>query len=69
MAVLEARGKKFLLANQYTPGFMTELMRKDVKLAADMARELHVATPVADAALAQYDAAIDLGAVVPSRPC
>ena len=60
-AALEARGKKFLLANNYTPGFMTDLMRKDVKLAGELARQLHVATPVADAALAQYDAAIDLG--------
>jgi 3-hydroxyisobutyrate dehydrogenase-like beta-hydroxyacid dehydrogenase len=60
-AVLEARGKKFLLADNYTPGFMTELMRKDVKLAGDLARQHHVATPVADAALAQYDAAIGLG--------
>jgi 3-hydroxyisobutyrate dehydrogenase-like beta-hydroxyacid dehydrogenase len=60
-AVLDARGKKFLLADNYTPGFMTELMRKDVKLAADLAKQLRVATPVADSALAQYDAAIDLG--------
>lgn len=60
-AVLEARGKKFLLADNYNPGFMTELMHKDVKLAADLARQLHVATPVADSALAQYDAALDLG--------
>jgi 2-hydroxy-3-oxopropionate reductase/2-hydroxymethylglutarate dehydrogenase len=60
-AVLEARGKKFLLADNYTPGFMTELMRKDVKLAADLARQHQVATPVADSALAQYDAALKLG--------
>ena len=32
-AVFEARGKKFLLANQFVPGFMTELMHKDVALA------------------------------------
>jgi 3-hydroxyisobutyrate dehydrogenase len=60
-AVFEARGKKFLLANQYTPGFMTELMHKDVALAVGMAEQLGVPTPVAAHALEQYQAAIRLG--------
>jgi 2-hydroxy-3-oxopropionate reductase/2-hydroxymethylglutarate dehydrogenase len=60
-AVFEARGKKFILADQFTPGFMTDLMRKDVALAVEMAERLKVPTPVADQALAQYDAAISLG--------
>ena len=60
-AVFEARGKKFLLANRYTPGFMTELMHKDVALAVDMAGQLGVPTPVAAQALEQYQAAIRLG--------
>jgi 3-hydroxyisobutyrate dehydrogenase-like beta-hydroxyacid dehydrogenase len=60
-AVFEARGKKFLLANQFVPGFMTELMHKDVALAVEMASRLGVPTPVAAEALAQYQAAIRLG--------
>ena len=36
--LLEARGKKFLLADQFTPGFMLELMRKDMALAVSLAQ-------------------------------
>lgn len=60
-SVLEARGKKFVLANQFVPGFMTELMRKDMALAIEMAQRLNVPTPVAGSALQQYTAAMNLG--------
>lgn len=60
-AVFESRGKKFLLANQYQPGFMTELMRKDIALAVEMAQRLKVPTPVAASALQQYTAAMNQG--------
>ncbi len=59
--VLDARGKKFLLANQFTPGFMAELMRKDMSLAVEMADGLKVPTPVAASALQQYTTTINQG--------
>jgi len=60
-ALLEARGKKFLLADQFKPGFMTELMRKDMSLAVALADQLKVPTPVAAGALQQFTAALNQG--------
>jgi 3-hydroxyisobutyrate dehydrogenase len=60
-SLLEARGKKFLLADQFVPGFMTELMRKDMALAVSMAQSLNVPTPVAAGALQQYTSALNQG--------
>jgi 3-hydroxyisobutyrate dehydrogenase-like beta-hydroxyacid dehydrogenase len=60
-ALLEARGKKFLLADQFKPGFMTELMRKDMSLAVALADQLKVPTPVAAGALQQFTAALNCG--------
>lgn len=60
-AVLEARGRKFILADRYVPGFMTQLMRKDVALAVGLAQDLNVPTPVASCALALYTAAMNQG--------
>lgn len=60
-SLLEARGKKFLLADQFVPGFMTELMRKDMALAVSLAQALHVPTPVAAGALQQFTAALNAG--------
>lgn len=60
-SLLEARGKKFLLADYFTPGFMTELMRKDMALAVSLAQELKVPVPVAAGALQQYTAAMNQG--------
>lgn len=59
--LLEARGRKFLLADQFTPGFMLELMRKDMALAVSLAQECHVPTPLAAGALQQYTAAMNQG--------
>ena len=59
--MLEARGKKFLLADHFVPGFMTELMRKDMALAVTLAQTLNVPTPVAAGALQQYTAAMNQG--------
>lgn len=59
--VLEARGRKFLLSDNFVPGFMTELMRKDMSLAVAMADRLKVPTPVAASALQQYTAAMNQG--------
>jgi len=60
-AVFEARGKKFVLADNYKPGFKTALMRKDVGLALELGRQLEVPLPVAAAAFQQYAAALRLG--------
>lgn len=59
--LFEARGKKFILADQYVPGFTTELMRKDVGLALEMGRQLNVPLPVAAAAYQLYTAALAAG--------
>jgi 3-hydroxyisobutyrate dehydrogenase len=60
-SLLEARGKKFLLADHFVPGFMTELMRKDMALAVALAQALNVPTPVAAGALQQYTSAMNQG--------
>ncbi|MBX7168402.1 MAG: NAD(P)-dependent oxidoreductase [Pirellulales bacterium] len=60
-AMLEARGRKFVLANNYVPGFKTELMRKDVGLALELGRHLDVPMPLAAVALQQYTTAMNLG--------
>ncbi|HEY5315222.1 MAG TPA: NAD(P)-dependent oxidoreductase [Pirellulales bacterium] len=60
-AVLAARGKKFILAGNYQPGFMCELMRKDMGLAVELAARLNVPSPTAAAALEQYVAAVVQG--------
>lgn len=59
--LFEARARKFLLADQFRPGFTTELMRKDLALALDMARNLKVPLPLAAAAFQQYTAALHQG--------
>ncbi len=60
-AMLEARGKKFVLADNYEPGFKTLLMRKDIGLAVRMGHNFDVPLPVASAAFQQYTAALNLG--------
>ncbi len=60
-SLLEARGKKFILADSYVPGFMTELMRKDMALAVSLAQDLKSPTPVAAGALQMFTAALNQG--------
>jgi len=60
-AVFEGRGKKFVLADRYVPGFTTELMRKDVGLALEMGRQLNVPLPVVAAAYELYTATVAAG--------
>jgi 3-hydroxyisobutyrate dehydrogenase-like beta-hydroxyacid dehydrogenase len=59
--MFEHRAKKFILADQFQPGFKTSLMRKDVSLALEMAEQLNIPLPLTSAALQQYLAAIQLG--------
>ncbi len=60
-SMLEHRGKKFVLAENFEPGFKTELMRKDIGLALRLGQNLDVPMPVAAAALQQYIAALHEG--------
>jgi 3-hydroxyisobutyrate dehydrogenase-like beta-hydroxyacid dehydrogenase len=60
-SVFEARARKFVLADNYRPGFTTALMRKDVDLALELGRQLNIPLPVASAALQQYVVAIRQG--------
>lgn len=60
-AMLEARAKKFILADNYVPGFKTELMRKDVGLAVELGHTLDVPLPMASMALQLYTTAMNLG--------
>ena len=52
---------RFIIDDSFVPQFTCALMRKDVALAVDLASDLGVATPVASAALRQYDAALGNG--------
>lgn len=58
--VFSARAK-FVLENQYVPGFKTELMRKDIALSLALAHELNVPAPVTAVALQAYTAAVQRG--------
>ncbi|MGE0606224.1 MAG: NAD(P)-dependent oxidoreductase [Pirellulales bacterium] len=60
-SVFEARARKFVLSDNYVPGFTTSLMHKDVGLALELGRRLDVPLPVAASALQQYTAALGQG--------
>jgi len=53
-SLLEARGKKFVLSDNYRPGFTTALMRKDVSLAVHLAESLGLPMPLGSEVLQQY---------------
>lgn len=53
--------KKMVLTDSYDPAFRTELMRKDVGLALEMARDFGVPMPLAAAAFQQYTATMQSG--------
>jgi 3-hydroxyisobutyrate dehydrogenase-like beta-hydroxyacid dehydrogenase len=49
------------LRGRFEPGFMTALLLKDMRLAADLAAESGQATPVTDAAASAFAAAVEAG--------
>lgn len=59
--LFQARAKKHVLLDNYQPGFTAELMRKDLRLALDLAARHNVPAPVAAATLRLYDAALERG--------
>lgn len=60
-AVFQARGKKFVLANDYDAKFRCDLMHKDILLAVELAQQMGVPVPLGSAALQQYMAALNQG--------
>lgn len=59
--LFEARAKKYVLADQFAPGFTTELMYKDLVLALGLAESLRTPLPVSAAALQLYMTALNQG--------
>ena len=60
--LFEARVADFILANRFQPGFMLDLMKKDVGLAVDLGKELDLPMPIGAAAYQMYAMASALGA-------
>jgi len=61
-SLFQARVADFLLKGQYEPGFMLDLMKKDVGIAVEMGRAMDVAVPLGAAAYQLFAAASSLGA-------
>ena len=61
-SLFQARVADFLLKGQYEPGFMLDLMKKDVGIAVEMGRVMDVAVPLGAAAYQLFAAASSLGA-------
>lgn len=59
--LFEARAEKFVLADSYPPYFTTELMRKDLALALELACAHRVPLPVSAAAFQLYTEAMNQG--------
>ena len=59
--LFEARAEKCVLADSYPPYFTTELMRKDLALALDLAKARQVPLPVSAAAFQLYTEAMNQG--------
>ena len=59
--LFQVRVGDFLLADQYEPGFMLDLMKKDMGLAVELGKELNVPMPIGVAAYQMYALASRLG--------
>lgn len=60
--LFEARVADFVLADSYAPGFMLDLMKKDMGLAVELGRAMDVPMPIGAAAYQMYAMASRLGA-------
>jgi 3-hydroxyisobutyrate dehydrogenase len=60
--LFDARVADYLLKGQFAPGFMLDLMKKDVGIGLEMGRVLDVPVPLGAAAYQMYAAASSLGA-------
>ena len=61
-SAFQARVAEFLLKNQFEPGFMLDLMKKDIGIGVEMGRAMDVPVPLGAAAYQMYAAASSLGA-------
>jgi len=59
--LFQARVGDFLLKDAFEPGFMLDLMKKDMGIAVDLAKALDVPIPIGAAAYQAYAAASSLG--------
>lgn len=60
--LFDARVADFLLTGDFTPGFMLDLMKKDIGIGVEMGRAMDVPVPIGAAAYQMYAAASSLGA-------
>ncbi len=60
--LFQNRVKNFLLKDSFVPGFMLDLMKKDLGIGVDLGKALNVPVPIAAAAYQMYAAAAGLGA-------
>ena len=59
--LFQARVGGFLLKDSFEPGFMLDLMKKDMGIAVDLAKALNIPAPIGAAAYQMYAAASRLG--------
>lgn len=60
--LFQIRVSDFLLADAFDPGFMLDLMKKDLAIGVDLGKALNVPMPIGAAAYQMYAAASGLGA-------
>ena len=60
--LFQMRVSDFLLANSFEPGFMLDLMKKDLAIGVDLGKALNVPMPIGAATYQMYAAASGLGA-------
>jgi len=59
--LFQIRANDFLLKDHYEPGFMLDLMKKDLGIGVDLGKPLDIPVPIAAAAYQMYAAASTLG--------
>ena len=60
--LFQIRVSDFLLADAFDPGFMLDLMKKDLAIGVDLGKALNVPMPIGAATYQMYAAASGLGA-------
>ena len=60
--LFQMRVADFLIKGEFAPGFMLDLMKKDVGLAVGLGKEMNVAMPIAAVAYQMFALASSLGA-------
>lgn len=59
--LFQIRANDFLLKDHYAPGFMLDLMKKDIGIGVDLGKAMDIPVPIAAAAYQMYAAASTLG--------